>query len=145
VSVAVRRAVAGDADAVADIFVSARAEMRYLPVLDVPSARAYISGCVTRLETWVAEEDAALLGFAMLEGDELDHLYVAPPAQGRGAGTALLDHVKSLRSDGFELWVFQRNEGARRFYERHGCVLVRETDGATNMEREPDALYAWQP
>jgi hypothetical protein len=39
--------------------------------------------------------------------------------------------------------VFQRNEDARRFYERRGFRLVRLTDGADNMEREPDALYAW--
>jgi hypothetical protein len=41
--------------------------------------------------------------------------------------------------------VFQRNEDARRFYERQGCVLVELTDGAGNEEREPDALYAWRP
>ena len=41
------------------------------------------------------------------------------------------------------LWVFQKNEGARRFYERHGFELVKLTDGAENMEREPDALYRW--
>jgi putative acetyltransferase len=41
--------------------------------------------------------------------------------------------------------VFQRNEAARRFYGRHGFHLVRLTDGAQNMEQEPDALYEWRP
>ncbi len=41
------------------------------------------------------------------------------------------------------LWVFQTNTGAIRFYERHGFELVKLTDGAENMEREPDALYRW--
>ncbi len=49
------------------------------------------------------------------------------------------------RPDGFALWVFQQNDGARRFYERHGLRLVRETDGSGNEERTPDALYEWRP
>jgi ribosomal protein S18 acetylase RimI-like enzyme len=57
----------------------------------------------------------------------------------------LLDHAKALRPNGLQLWVFQRNAGARRFYERHGFRLVKLTDGSANMEREPDALYAWHP
>jgi hypothetical protein len=32
---------------------------------------------------------------------------------------------------------------ARRCYEARGFVLVRETDGTANEEREPDALYLW--
>ena len=73
----------------------------------------------------------------------IEKLYVDPEAQNRGVGTALLDQAKTLRPDGFVLWVFQRNEGARRFYERHGFEAVKLTDGAENMEREPDALYRW--
>ncbi len=37
------------------------------------------------------------------------------------------------------------DDGARRFYERHGFRLVQVTEGSENMEREPDALYAWEP
>ena len=100
-------------------------------------------------EVWVAEGDGRLLGFMALrrsrtEGWEtLEKLYVDPPEQDRGVGTVLLDKAKELRPDGLHLWVFQKNESARRFYERHGFRLVRLTDGAANMEREPDALYAW--
>jgi ribosomal protein S18 acetylase RimI-like enzyme len=70
---------------------------------------------------------------------------VEPSAQGQGIGKVLLVHAKRLRPGGLELWVFEQNAGARRFYERHGFRLVRVTDGAGNMEREPDALYAWRP
>jgi ribosomal protein S18 acetylase RimI-like enzyme len=66
------------------------------------------------------------------------------PPQNRGVGTALLDHMKSLRPERLELWVFQKNDGARRFYERNGFQLVRLTKGAENMEQEPDALYEWR-
>jgi hypothetical protein len=42
-----------------------------------------------------------------------------------------------------QLWTFQRNAQARRFYEARGFVLIQETDGARNEEKEPDALYLW--
>jgi hypothetical protein len=32
------------------------------------------------------------------------------------------------------------NEGAVRFYERHGAKLVRNTDGSGNEEKLPDRL-----
>jgi GNAT superfamily N-acetyltransferase len=73
----------------------------------------------------------------------LERLYVEPDVQGQGIGTALLEQAKALRPGGLVLWVFQKNTGARRFYERHGFRLVKLTDGAENMEREPDALYQW--
>jgi len=86
-----------------------------------------------------------VLGFAGLSDGWLDHLYIDPNAQGRGLGSALLQHVKTLQPQGFRLWVFQKNAGARRFYERHDFRLEKMTDGSGNMEREPDALYSWQP
>jgi RimJ/RimL family protein N-acetyltransferase len=36
------------------------------------------------------------------------------------------------------LYTFARNEGARRFYERHGFAPVAFGDGSANQEGEPD-------
>ena len=141
----IRRATPDDAAAISDVFVRARDEMAYLPRI-AAEVRPRLGGWfLERAELWVAEEDGRVVAFAGLEGSELSHLYVDPGAQGRGVGSALLDRAKSLRPEGIELWVFQKNDGARRFYERHGFRLVRLTDGAENMEREPDARYEWRP
>ena len=86
-----------------------------------------------------------IIGFAALSDDVLTALYVDPSHQESGIGASLLEHVKRRRPRGFRLWVFQRNAGARRFYERNGCRLVELTDGSSNEEREPDALYEWAP
>jgi ribosomal protein S18 acetylase RimI-like enzyme len=75
----------------------------------------------------------------------LAHLYVHPAAQRRGVGGALLAKAKERRPDGFTFWVFQQNEQGRRFYEQHGCRVVRLTDGRDNDEKTPDALYEWRP
>ena len=118
--------------------------MTYLPRI-VDEHRPLLGGWfIDQDEIWVAEQDE-IVGFFGLNGEELSHIYVDPALQSRGIGTAMLDNAKSLRPEHIRLWVFQKNEGARRFYERHGFRLVRLTDGDGNMEREPDALYEWLP
>jgi len=141
----IRPATPDDASAIGDLFVRARDEMTYLPRVPEDVRPLLGDRFLARAELWVAEKDGRMVGFAGVSGSELTHLYTDPRAQNRGVGTALLEHVKSLRPEHVVLWVFQRNEGARRFYERHGFRLVRLTDGAANMEREPDAFYEWRP
>jgi GNAT superfamily N-acetyltransferase len=141
----IRRATPEDAEAVGRVFVSARDEMTYVPRIpdeDRPKLGGWI---VERHDVWVAEAEGRIVGFIGLHPGLLEHIYVAPAIQNGGVGTALLEHAKRLEPEGLQLWVFQKNEGARRFYDRHGFVLVRLTDGAGNMEREPDALYEWRP
>ena len=137
-------------DALACLFQRSRAGWTFVPPVPDQALPYIADGIFERHEeVWLAEEDGRTLGFLAIrrsrtEGWEvLEKLYVEPEAQNRGVGTALLDKAKQLRPDGLYLWVFQRNEGARRFYERHGFLLVKLTDDAENMEREPDALYAW--
>jgi chorismate mutase/GNAT superfamily N-acetyltransferase len=96
-----------------------------------------------REELWVAGTGSEVVGYCHVVGDWLDAIYVAPDRTGRGIGTALLDLVKSLRPDGFALWVFVSNEPARRFYGRHGLVDLERTDGTGNEERSPDLRMAW--
>ena len=81
----------------------------------------------------------------MLDDDWLTHLYVHPDEIGTGVGHALFEHVTTLRPDGFQFWVFQQNERARRFYEAHGAVAVEFTDGEDNEEQTPDVRYEWKP
>jgi GNAT superfamily N-acetyltransferase len=87
---------------------------------------------------------AAVPGFAALDGLEFHHLYVAPDAQRRGVGSALFAQTQAARPSGFEIWVFRDNDRARGLYERHGCRLLRGTDGE-NEEGAPDVLYEWRP
>jgi ribosomal protein S18 acetylase RimI-like enzyme len=142
----IRRAGLEDVNAIAALFRRSFGTLTFLPTLHTPEEdRGYFGGVVADREVWVWDEDGRVLGFAALAADELTHIYVEPEAQGRGIGGALIDRAKERRPDGFELWVFQQNEPARRFYERRGFVLVRETDGSENEEHTPDALYAWRP
>jgi len=128
------------------LFIRARNEMDYLPRVPDEAAEPIAAGIRRHDEVWLAEQDGRLLGFLGIEHSTslnapvLEKLYVEPAEQSRGVGTALLEKAKELRPDELYLWAFQKNP-ARRLYERHGFELVKVTDGAHNMEREPDALY----
>jgi putative acetyltransferase len=91
---------------------------------------------------WGAFEAGLLVGLIAFRAGWIEQLYVLPSAQGRGIGTALLDAAK-LHEKELCLWTFQRNAGARRFYERRGFVEMTRTDGSRNEEREPDLLCRW--
>ena len=136
-----------ESDIIAEVFIASFRGLTFLPTIHRDDQiRVWIRDqMVPAHEVWVADEAGSIRGFFALSGDLLGHFYVHPDDQSRGIGTALLKVVKRERPSGFTFWVFQRNEGARRFYERHGCRLVELTDGAGNEEKEPDALYQWRP
>lgn len=145
----IRPARDDEVGALAELYARTQRRMTYLPPIPdehVPLVAGNIGG---NDEIWLAEGEGRILGFLAIAHSRrngwevLERLYVEPDAQNQGVGTALLEQAKALRPDGLVLWVFQKNTGARRFYERHGFRLVKLTDGAENMEREPDALYAW--
>ena len=141
-----RPAEQGDLAAVAEVHLAARAHaVPAMPALvhTPEEVRAFHAGLdLGERDLWVAEIHR-VVGYAELKGDWLDDLYVHPDAQGRGIGSALLDLVKSLRPEGFCLWVFESNTGARRFYARHGLVELERTDGSGNEEKAPDVRMAW--
>jgi GNAT superfamily N-acetyltransferase len=89
-----------------------------------------------------AFDGAALAAIIAFRSGWVDQLYVLPEAQGHGIGSALLQVAKRA-FDCLQLWTFQRNLSARRFYEARGFALVEATDGARNEEKEPDARYLW--
>jgi GNAT superfamily N-acetyltransferase len=86
--------------------------------------------------------DEAVIGFIAFREGWIDQLYVLPQWQGRGVGQALVQVAKATWPR-LQLWTFQRNALARRFYEKQGFVVIAESDGSRNEEHEPDVLYRW--
>nr|WP_249811378.1 GNAT family N-acetyltransferase [Bradyrhizobium sp. 149] len=83
-----------------------------------------------------------LSGIIAFRDGWIEQLYVLPAVQGGGVGTELLDFAKHA-CERLELWTFQRNARARRFYQARGFTLIEQTDGARNEEKEPDVRYLW--
>jgi GNAT superfamily N-acetyltransferase len=91
---------------------------------------------------WGAFDRDVITGMIAFRDGWIEQLYVLPEAQGQGVATELLDVAKRA-SKRLQLWTFQRNASARRFYEARGFALVEETDGTGNEEKEPDSRYLW--
>ncbi len=91
----------------------------------------------------VAEVSGKVAGFAACNGDDLDALYVAEKARGKGVGTALLHHLQEEQPS-LKLWTFQANALAQAFYLKHGFVEAERTDGAGNDEGLPDIQFEWK-
>lgn len=127
------------------MFSAALKSMDFFPKLHTDDEDFdFVCGFIAEEECWLAVEDGAIRGLACLEGASLAHLYVHPAHHNRGIGSALLEHVKRQRPAGFQLWAFQANKGARRFYEHHGCEVAEFTDGSRNDEKLPDMRYVWR-
>ncbi|MGW1803824.1 N-acetyltransferase family protein [Streptomyces sp. NPDC002078] len=147
--VVLRRAVAADARAAADVYL--RSFDTALPTVVRPhtddEVREYIRDVVVPFrETWVAEAaDGGIVGLMVLDGELLSQLYLDPEWRGRGVGDRFVALAKERSPDGLNLWTFQVNRPAHRFYERHGFAAVEFTDGSGNEEREPDVRYVWRP
>jgi GNAT superfamily N-acetyltransferase len=96
-------------------------------------------------EVWVATTRASsIVGMTALSSEMLDQLYVAPAWTGRGVGSRLVELAKRRRPDGLDLYTFQVNHYARRFYARRGFLQVSLGDGSANEEGQPDVRYAWR-
>lgn len=149
----IRRATPDDAAALAKLHIDAwRAAYRGL----VPDAhldgmdyerrtQRWRAGLAENTEeTYLAEQDAALVGILTLgacrDADvdpettgEIWGIYLAPGCWRKGLGTLLCRYGESLlQARGYRsaaLWVFAGNDRARRFYEAMGY----EADGASKV------------
>jgi GNAT superfamily N-acetyltransferase len=141
-----RRARRDEATPVADLWL--RSRYASIPAIPPPvhsddEVREYFASVVLpRRQLWVIEIDGGLVALLVLDNGWLAQLYVDPEWTGRGLGSRLVNLAKELHPNSLDLWTFQSNVGARRFYEQHEFVVLETTDGA-NEEGAPDVHYHW--
>lgn len=144
-----RSARADDARRVADILVDTRAAfMPYAPSAhDEADVRDWVAThLIPTGGVVVVELDGRVVGAMAAAVDDdgtawIHQMAVDPALVGQGLGSRLLGHALATLPRPLRLHTFQQNAGARRFYERHGFVAIRFTDGEGNEERCPDVLY----
>lgn len=146
--VVIAPAMPADMAEVARVFRAVRGHsLAYLPVLHSAEedARHFSDVVFSRDRVLVArgEAEPRILGFIAFSDGWVRHLYLSPAAQGQGIGTKLLNMAQQ-QSASLQLWVFERNERAIRFYLQRGFRIIRRTDGEGNEEKEPDLLMAWE-
>jgi ribosomal protein S18 acetylase RimI-like enzyme len=139
---ALRSAVVADAAGIATVMRSSMASHDWMPTLYTPDEDfGFVRDVMMReQDVIVAISGGGIVGFIATQGDWIGQLYVRPDRFGQGIGAALLDAGASDMPI-VQLYCFQANFGARRFYERHGFIADTLSDGTRNEEGLPDILY----
>ena len=145
--VEIRPMAPGETAEAAEVWLRARKAAAPLVPLPVHPDDEVLAHFVTRVaptaDVHVAVDDERIVGVLALHDGWLEHLYVLPELTGAGIGSRLLELAQAEHPDGLQLWAFQSNGPALRFYAERGFVEVERTDGAGNMEKAPDVRMVW--
>ena len=99
-----------------------RSDAYYFAELSVPALmRAYES----ETDSLYVYDDGVVKGFIKIEGTYIARLFVEPVLQHASIGSRLLEYAMR-EHDADHLWALEKNEGAIRFYERHGFAVTGE-------------------
>ncbi|QOR39570.1 GNAT family N-acetyltransferase [Billgrantia diversa] len=99
-------------------------------------ASTYLPGA----ETYILEAAGRPIGFAALNGEHLEALFIDPEVQSFGHGTHLMAHAMGQR-ERITLCVYSRNVRAVSFYRRLGFRVVEERREPLSGENE--ILMSW--
>lgn len=104
------------------------------------------------LQVVIDDKTSRIAGLLAQTGSEIEHLYVHVDYQSMGLGRHLLSIARTQSPARLELYTFQRNVRAQRFYERQGFVATARgfADAASNpwansRDDLADIRYCWQP
>lgn len=129
----IRPAEADDAFRIAEIFVTDYRvnfypfflnDAYYFKELNVRDTAAEFADAELLRQTFVYEDDGIIKGFARIQGNLLDKLFIEPAFQSRGIGAALLQFAVEHGAD--QLWALEYNKRGIAFYQRHGFRLTGE-------------------
>ena len=104
--------------------------------------QALVKELLLQAEVYVYEKDGEILGFAGLDREYIEGIFVAEKDRSHGIGKALLDFLKAKKPK-LHLNVYQKNTRAIRFYERESFRI--QSDGLDEATGEKDYVMAWQP
>ena len=131
----IRKAGTKDASRIAEILVfSKRKNYRTIFNNDIgsfvelqvyPIAKEYIDKPELLSGIYVYE-DSFIKGMMRIDDSEITNLYIDPFFERNGIGGELIEFAAS-KNNYLELWVIDKNERAKHFYEEHGFCETEKT------------------
>lgn len=145
----IRRLVEADIPGLLDLWERSVVKTHhFLTPVDIAALKPEVEQALLALAVWVVELNGKPAGFAGLNGDKVEALFIDPDAMGAGLGTRLLRHARELRGPEATLLVDVNadNPDATAFYLARGFVQTgrSETDGAgrpfplLHLEQKPE-------
>ena len=127
----IRRATPDDLNRIAEIEVF-NYRLKFYPIflddefyfgeLQVPNVAKRYADSLEDIRVW---DDGVVKGFILVQDSDVKKLFVEPVLQGQGIGAGLLEYAVDYLG-AKTLWALEKNEGAIRFYQRHGFRLTGE-------------------
>ncbi len=148
-NVLIRLATSRDTNDVSSIYLASRKKFLDFASLvhSDEDIRQWIASIIAKGHITVAERNKQTLGMIALSKTEnmgcIDQLYVLPSAMNQGIGSLLIEFAKASLGSPIQLYTFQQNIIAQRFYEQHGFEAILFRDGSKNEENCPDILFKW--
>ncbi|MFR5048756.1 MAG: GNAT family N-acetyltransferase [Faecalispora sporosphaeroides] len=96
---------------------------------------------IPQSEVYVYEKDGEILGFVGLSDNYIAGIFVSINSQSMGIGKHLLNYVKDIKTK-LSLSVYQKNEGAIKFYKRENFIIQSENIDENTGEQE--FLMVWE-
>ena len=131
-----------DLDQVAEIWLAANLQAHNFIAPEYwRSNQALVKELLLQAETYVYEKGGEILGFAGLDGEYIEGIFVVEKARSQGIGKSLLDFLKAKKPELY-LNVYQKNTRAIRFYEREGFQI--QSEGLDESTGEKDYTMVWK-
>ena len=128
----IRPALADDYPRLLEVWLaSVRATHTFLAASDIQELLPLVRDrALPALELWVLAAGDQAVGFAGLDGNRLEALFLHPDHLGRGGGRLLVEHARRLKGP-LLVDVNEQNPEAVRFYEALGFEVCGRspTDG----------------
>lgn len=92
------------------------------------------------------ENNMDFSGIVILKGYWLEHMFILPAFIGKGIGTDLFDHLKTIcRQNRINTISILSDPNAKGFYEKMGCRYVKEYPSSIPHRTTPLLILTLQP
>lgn len=112
----------------------------FIPATYWAAQMPFVEKAFPQAEVYVLEQEGEIAGFLGLSGEYIEGIFVRQEKQSQGIGRALLSYAKTKKPR-LTLSVYEKNNRARRFYQREGFLVEKSGIDANTGEAEIELFW----